>query len=212
MDRPTSVAELLAALTYGERKAAERARSNLEFAPSGRARAQQGDVAEREDRNWRLMEARLAELGSIRDAERFAPFFDEFFEHTEPADWLEAQTFHYVGDAWVSDLAEVLVDVVDPVSAEILRHTLGERHDQESFALDELHRALQEDGSARERIAAYSRRIVGEALTQTREAVRHTTVLRDLMGGEEGEKALVLRLLERHRARLDRLGVEPIEP
>jgi hypothetical protein len=214
-ERAEAVGRLLAALTYGERVAAERARANLRFAPNGRAIQEQGRVAEREEDNWRLMEARLAEVGSPEDAQRFQPFFDVFFERTQPRDWVEAQTWHYVGDALVSDFGEALVEVLDPVSAEIIRRTLGERQDQESFALDELKRAMGDgdgDPAVTERIAAFARKIAGEALTQTRQAMTETLVLRDLLGGDEREKRMILQLLEGHRVRLDRLGVEPLEP
>jgi hypothetical protein len=213
MEAPAdAIARLLAALTYGEQRAAARARTNVAFAPDGRAVEEQTRVAEREEGNCELMEARLVEIGSMEDAERFKPFFDSFFERTEPADWLEAQTWHYVGDALVSDFAEILIAVLDPVSAEIVRKTLGDRQDQESFALDELKRAMDGDSRVTERIAAYARKIAGEALTQTRQAMTATLVLLDLLGGEEAEKQMVLKLLEGHRARLDRVGVEPLEP
>src|SRR5436190_9234758 len=130
----TAVAELLAALSYGEKVAAERARDNARFAPDARTRETQRSIGDRESRNSRLIEARLQEVGSDDLTRRFAPFFDAFFSRTEPADWVEAQTFHYVGDALVSDFADGLVDLLDPVSAEILRSALGEREDQESFA------------------------------------------------------------------------------
>ena len=207
-----AVARLLAALTYGERCASVRARDNVRFAPDGRAVEEQTRVAEREEDNCALMEARLVEIGSLQDAERFRPFFDAFFERTVPADWLEAQTWHYVGDALVSDFAEVLIEVLDPVSAQIIHRTLGERQDQETFALDELKRALNGDPAVTERIAAFARKIAGEALTQTSQAMAQTQVLFDLLGGPEGEKEMVLKLLDGHRARLDRLGVEPVEP
>ena len=139
------MARLLAALSYGERVAAGRARSNLQFAPNGRAREEQTRVAEREEENSRLMEARLAEVGSPAEVERFRPFFDAFFERTEPTDCIEAQTWHYVGDALVSDFGEGLMEVLDPVSTQIIRRTLGDRQDQESFALDELKRAMDDD-------------------------------------------------------------------
>ena len=169
--RGQAVARLLAALTYGERVAAARARDNLRFAPDGRAVQEQTRVAEREEENAFLMGARLGEIGSVDDAERFRPFFDAFFERTGPTDWLEAQTWHYVGDALVSDFAEVLTGVLDPVSTEIVKRTLGDRQDQESFALDELHRVMDRDAGSVERIAAFARRIAGEALTQTRAAM-----------------------------------------
>ncbi len=206
----SAVAELLAALTYGESLAAGRARGNVGFAPDERRRKEQQGVAGREERNARLVEARLSELGSAELATRFRPFFDAFFQRTEPTDWVEAQAWHYIGDALVSDFADVMVEVVDPVSAEIVRRSLGDRQEQETFALDELTRAIDGEAGIRERVAGYARRIVGEALTQTRRALERTRVLRDLLG-EEGEKRLVLDLLERHRGRLDRLGIDRVE-
>jgi len=206
-----ATAELLAALAYGERVASQRARENIRFAPDSRRADAQRGIADREERNCRLIESRLAEIGSADLTRRFEPFFDAFFEHTEPTGWVEAQAFHYVGDALVSDFADTLVELVDPVSAEIVRHTLGEREDQEAFALEELTRALEEDPRAAERVAAYSRRIVGEGLTQTARALGQSELLRQLLGGGEGERRWVLNLLDGHRARLDRLGIERIE-
>jgi hypothetical protein len=210
-----AVAELLAALSYGEEAAAGRARQSIRFAPDSRRADAQRGVADREERNHRLIRARLEEVGSASLTRRFEPFFDAFFDHTDPTDWVEAQAFHYIGDALVSDFADALVDiledVLDPVSAEIVRHTLGEREDQEAFALEELSRAIEDDPRALERLAAYSRRIVGEALTQTARALDQSTVLKDLLGRGEGEKRLILDLLDGHRARLDRLGIDRLE-
>ena len=210
MDREAT-AELLAALAYGERVAADRARDNVRFAPDSRRADAQRGIADHEQSNYRLIEARLHEIGSADLTRRFEPFFDAFFAHTEPADWVEAQAFHYVGDALVSDFADLLVDLVDPVSAEIVRHALGEREDQEGFALEELSRALEDDPRTAERVAAYSRRIVGEGLTQTARALGESALLRELLGTAEGERRWVLDLLDRHRARLDRLGIERVE-
>ncbi|MGH2692016.1 MAG: hypothetical protein ACRDHM_05890, partial [Actinomycetota bacterium] len=58
---------------------------------------------------------------------------------------------------------------------------------------------------------AYSRRVVGEALTQTRKALDETGALSELFGGPEGEKRVLLDILDRHRVRLDRLGIEPVD-
>jgi tRNA-(MS[2]IO[6]A)-hydroxylase (MiaE)-like len=205
------VAELLAALAYGERLGAARARDNARFAPDERRRLEQEAVADREDRNYRLMEARLHEVGTAELTGRFAPFFDAFFAATEPTGWVEAQAWHYVGDALVSDFADVLVELVDPVSAEVVRRSLGSREEQEAFALDELTRAMEADPAEHENMAVYARRIAGEALTHTQRALSRTRLLRELLGGEEGEKRLVIDLLERHRVRMDRLGIEPVE-
>jgi hypothetical protein len=208
---PSMVAEVLAALTYGERRGATRAHESVRLAPDGRARTEQQHVADRERQNCDLMEARLRELGGEELTSRFKPFFDAFFEHTSPSDWLEAQTFHYVGDAMVSDFADVLVPVVDPVSAEVIKRALGDREGQETFALDELTRALRDDPASREKIRRYAQLIVGEAVTQTGRALEVAEALRALLGGEDAGKRFVLQLLDRHRQRMDRLGVEPIE-
>ncbi len=205
-----AVASLLGALACGERLAAQRARENVRFAPDERARSQQEHIAELEERKRDLVEARLAEVGSMGLATRFLPYFEAFHERTEPSDWLEAQTFHYAGDALTSDFAEAVGQQVDPVSAEILKQ-LGDREAQEAFALDELTRAIERDLQVRGRIAAYARAISGEALTQTSRALDSAVALRELLGGDAGEKRLLLELLERHRVRLDRLGIDTVD-
>jgi hypothetical protein len=204
-------AEVLAAIAYGERRGAARASDSVELAPDPRSRFEQQNVASAERSRWQLVEARAQELGAEDMTGRFRPFFDAFFDHTEPGDWVEAQTFHYVGDALVSDFADVLVPLLDPVSAEIVRHALGDREAQETIALDELSSAMERDPTTRERIRGYARRVVGEAFTQVGRALAVAEGLRALLGGPEGGKRFVLSLLDRHRQRLDRLGVEPIE-
>lgn len=204
------MAEILAALSIGERLAARRAQENISLAGEDGARKAQRGVAERELANASLIEARLHELAATDLAEAFRPFFEAFFEHTVPQDWLEAQTFHYVGDALMSDFADALIPVLDPISAIVVRQ-LSDRADQESFALDEIARGIDDDPGAAERVAAYARRVIGEALTQTRRALDETDAVRTLLGGEEGEKRLLLDLLQRHRGRLDRMGIEPVD-
>jgi hypothetical protein len=209
---PAAVAEVLAALAYGERRGADRARDAVDLAPDARSRTEQQHIAAQEGENWDLIEARLRELGEEALMERFKPFFDAFFEHTEPTDWIEAQTFHYVGDALVSDFADVLTPLLDRVSGEVVRRALGDRESQEGFALDELTRALSEDPRNADRIRVYAQRVVGEAFTQTGRALGATEGMRMLLGGADGGKRLVLSLLDRHRQRLDRLGIEPVDP
>jgi hypothetical protein len=209
---PRMIAEVLAALAYGERCGARRSADSVKLAPDGRSRQEQQHVAARERQNWELIEARLRELGDQELTEVFRPFFDAFFAQTEPRDWIEAQTFHYVGDALVSDFADLLVPLLDRVSGEIVRRALGDREGQETFALDELTRAMERDPEAAERIRRYTQRVVGEAFTQTARALEQTEGMRTLLGGDEGGKRFILGLLDRHRVRIDRLGIEPVEP
>lgn len=204
-------AEILAALAYGEQLGAERAERNVALAPDARSRGEQQHIANLERLNWELVAARVRELGGESFTDLVKPFFDAFFADTEPSDWIEAQTFHYVGDALVSDFADVLVPLVDRVSGEVIRRALRDREDQETFALDELSRSLREEPASAERIGDYARRIVGEALTQTSRALDATQGLRMLLGGAEAGKRFILTLLDRHRQRLDRLGIEPVD-
>jgi hypothetical protein len=92
-----------------------------------------------------------------------------------------------------------VIPVVDRVSGEIIRRSLGERQAQEQFALDELTRAMEEHPSTRERIRVYAQRIVGEAVTQTARAIEATEGLRGLLGGSDAGKRLVLQILDGHR-------------
>ena len=206
------VAEVLAALAYGELCGARRAAESVALAPDAHSRTEQQAVANRERQNWELIQARFGELGDESLIDLFKPYFDAFFEHTEPKDWVEAQTFHYVGDALVSDFADALIPLFDRVSGEVIRRALGDREGQETFALDELTRAMEQDPRVAERIRRYSQIIVGEAFTQTGRALEATQGLRTLLGGNEAGKRFILSLLESHRQRLDRLGIEPVEP
>ena len=214
--RESLVAEVLAALAYGEKRGAARSKDSVALAPDARSRNEQQHVADLERQNWELIEARAQELQGEQYIVLFATYLDAFFDRTEPADWVEAQAFHYVGDALVSDFADVIVPLVDRVSALIIRRALGDREEltvrvQAADALDELTRAMAEAPEAKERIRLYAQRVVGEAFTQTARAMEATEGLRTLLGGEEGGKRLVLLLLDRHRQRLDRLGIEPVE-
>ncbi len=202
---------MIAALCYGERVAGRRAAEAASLAPDARGRQHQEQVAAKERHSADLLEFRLAEIGSPGLQDAFRPFFDAFFDRTEPADWVEAVTFHYVGDAMVSDFADVLIPLLDPVSGEIVRRVLGEREAQATFALDELTRAMEQDPGVRERIREYSQRIVGEGVTQTSRAIQETEGLRSLLGGSEEGKRLVLQILDGHRQRLDRLGIDPVD-
>jgi len=205
------VAQIVAALTCGERLALRRAEANVRLAPDGRARVQQEGVVQTERESLELLEARLAEFGGPDLEARFLPFFESFFEATGPQDWVEAQVFHYIGDALVAEFANDVIRVLDPVSGEVVRRALCERDEQDAFALDQVTAALRDDPARTERVAAYARRVAGEALTQTRRALDSSDEITEMLGGEEGEKRLLLDLLDKHRRRLDRLGIEAVD-
>jgi hypothetical protein len=206
-----AVAEVLAALTYGQRLARRRSEEAVGLAPDAIARDDQSRAAAREAESLALLEARLGEMGHPDLEERFHPFFDAFFDRTVPEVWAEAQAFHYIGDALVAEFAEALMGTMDRVSAEVVRRALCERDEQAAFALDQIKAVLSEDPGAAERVASYVRRVAGEALTQTRRALDSSETLQGLLGDAEEQKRILLGILDRHRRRLDRLGIEPID-
>src|SRR5438034_1563357 len=57
------VAEVLAALAYGEQRGARRSQPSVGLAPAGRSKTEQQAVAARERRNWERVEARFSEVG-----------------------------------------------------------------------------------------------------------------------------------------------------
>ena len=98
---------MLAALAYGEECGARRSASSSPWPPTAGGAEEQRAVARREKQNHELIVARVRELGGEERIAQFRPFFDAFFARTDPVDWVEAQAFHYVGDALVSDFADL---------------------------------------------------------------------------------------------------------
>ena len=72
------MAEVLGALSVGERLAHRRAQDAVALAPDDRTRRGQQHVADREGDNAALISARLRELGSEDMEEPFRPFFEAF--------------------------------------------------------------------------------------------------------------------------------------
>jgi len=70
---------------------------------------------------------------------------------------------------------------------------------------------MERDPSVNDKIRHFAQVIVGEAFTQTSRALDATQGLRTLLGGDEAGKRFILSLLDRHRQRLDRLGIDPVE-
>ena len=93
----------------------------------------------------------------------------------------------------------------------MVRRALGDREGQETFALDELTRAMDEDPVTKDQIRRYSARIVGEAFTQTGRALRPSPASVRCLRTTRVTNRFVIALLERHRVRLDRLGIDTLD-
>lgn len=209
----TAVAEVVGALAYGLLRVFQLSASVTAVAPSLSLRERQAAFAVEEFERYRVIRRRLGALVDAPEAamERFRAPLDAFFDQAPAGAWLDAQVFHYVGDAIATDFAELLAPHLDEKTAGAVREALAGRGAHEAFALEQILSALGSSPEAEERVAAVIGRIVGNALGRLREAILASDALALVLGGEGEVKDMVLELLGRHRERLERLGLDRVD-
>lgn len=148
--------------------------------------------------------------------ELMAPFvsvIDEFHQRTRATDWIEGTLKAYLGDGLISDLHRMLADRIqglEPAVGALIVSTLPEHHEEQVF-LQALREALAVSPDRAGRLALYARKLLGEALTRARAALRRAQALADLTGtdpGPLGEPTVVLaRLAKAHQDRMGVLGL-----
>ncbi|MFI6508490.1 ferritin-like fold-containing protein [Streptosporangium sp. NPDC050855] len=217
-DSPPGIADLLGVLAYAELTAFLRlAEDATRHAPSLTDRAALGGLAAVEYAHFELLRDRIASLG-VDPEEAMAPFvgpLDAWHARTTPGDWLEALVKAYVGTGIALDfyreafyreaaagMGEETRSLVDEVLAD---------EERSQFAVERVRAALEEDPKLAGRLALWSRRLVGEALSQGRYVAEARPALAELLaeaaGGEIGK--MVTRLTEEHGERMAALGLTP---
>ena len=211
--RDEAVAQVVGAVAYGLLRVFQIAAEVTLVAPTLALRERQAAFAVEEFERYRIVRRRLSVLTKDPETsvERFRPALDAFYEVAPVGAWLDAQVFHYVGDAITTDFAELLAAHLDERTASAVREALTGRGAHVSFALSEIERALAEDPAAEDRVAAVAGRMVGEAMNRVRDSILTSDALDLVLGGEGEVKGLVLELLARHRERLERLGLDRID-
>jgi len=212
--RTQAVAELVGGLCYALLRVYQITAAATTSAPSVSLAEQQATFANEEFARHRMLRARLDQLTDGPEAAmgRFREMVDGFYEAARPDEWLEAQTFHFVGNAITKDFAELAGDRFDDDTAQAIKEALTTRTKQESFSLAQILGALEHGGAeARERVAHYAAHMIGQGLNRFREALLASDTLEVALGGPDQVKEVVLELLGRHRERLERLGVETVE-
>lgn len=211
--RDHAVAEVVGAVAYALLRVFQISAQVTLVAPNLALRERQAAFAVEEFERYRIVRRRLAVLTEDPEGAlaAFSPTLDAFYEAAPIDAWLDAQVFHYVGDAITTDFAGIIAAHLDERTAAALREALTGRGAHESFALAEIQRALSEDASLEERVAAVAGRIVGEAMNRVRDTILVSDTLGLVLGGEGEVKGLVLELLARHRERLERLGLDRID-
>lgn len=210
-DHP-GVLDLFAVLAYGEISAFYRLAEEAKLSPSLRGRVAVAKMAAAEMSHFDTLEAALAERGvDVFDA--MAPYvraLDAYHDSTDPSTWLESMVKFYVGDGIAADFYTVLADALAPEVAGVVHDVLAETSHSE-FVVDEVHRAVTESRSERDRLTLWGRRLLGEAITQAQFVMAQRDELTELVliatGDLNGIAALFDRMQTRHAERMRVLGL-----
>ena len=111
---------------------------------------------------------------------RYASALDNYHRLTTPSTWLEALVKTYVGDALAADLYLEIADALPDEVADVVRETMSETgHSQ--FVVAEVRAAVTKSARQRSRLALWSRRLLGEAITQAQYVLAEHDELVDLV-------------------------------
>jgi 1,2-phenylacetyl-CoA epoxidase catalytic subunit len=141
---------------------------------------------------------------------RYAPALEQYHRLTMPSTWLEALVKTYVGDAMAADLYLAIAGSLPDEVADVVRAVLSETgHSQ--FVVADVRAAVTASSRQRSRLALWSRRLLGEAITQAQYVLAERDELVDLVvvgGGGLGQLTDFFDRLQRtHDERMRQLGL-----
>ena len=209
-DHP-GVDELFVLLAYGEVAAFYRLTDEARMAPNMSGRINMARMAAVEMGHYELASRTLEARGVdvLPAMTRYAPALENYHRLTMPSTWLEALVKTYVGDALAADLYLAIAGSLPDEVADVVRTVLAETaHSQ--FVVAEVRAAVTSSGRQRSRLALWSRRLLGEAITQAQFVLADHDELVDLVlaGGGLGElNDFFDRLQRTHDDRMRRLGL-----
>ncbi|MGV0636110.1 ferritin-like fold-containing protein [Mycolicibacillus trivialis] len=210
-DHP-GIDELLALLAYGEVAAFYRLTEEARMAPDLRGRVSMGSMAAAEMRHYELLRDTLERRGVevLPAMTAHAATLDAYHRLTMPSTWLEALVKTYLGDALAADFYRQIADVLPEEVAGVVREVLSEtRHSQ--FVVAEVRAAVTASAKQRSRLALWSRRLLGEAITQAQHVLADREEMVDLVvagTGGLGELTVFFdRLQQSHDERMRELGL-----
>lgn len=213
---PAGVVDLLGVLAYAELTAFLRlAEDATRLAPSLGERAALSDLAAAEYGHFRLLRDRLTALG-VAPEEAMAPFvgpLDDWHALTRPKDWPEALVKAYVGTGIAGDFYREAARLLDAADRELVEEVLADA-DRSEFVVERVRAVLAEDPKVAGRLALWSRRLVGEALSQAHRVAAARPALARLLADQIGDDLaelgrLFARLTEQHGKRMAALGLTP---
>jgi hypothetical protein len=210
-DHP-GVNELFAVLAYGEVAAFYRLTDEARMAPDLRGRISMASMAAAEMQHYELLRDALESRGVdvVSAMAKYVSALENYHRLTMPSTWLEALVKTYVGDALAADLYLEIADGLPDEVADVMRAALSETgHSQ--FVVAEVRAAVTTSGKQRSRLALWSRRLFGEAITQAQYVLAEHDELVDLVvsgpGGLGQLSAFFDRLQQTHDRRMHELGL-----
>lgn len=210
-DHP-GVDEFLALVAYGEVAAFYRLTDEARMAPNLRGRISMAQMAAAEMGHFELLSDALKSRGVdvVAAMSKYSTALDDYHRLTTPSTWLEALVKTYVGDALAADFYLEIAGGLPEEVAGVVRATLSET-DHSQFVVAEVRAAVTSSAKQRSRLALWSRRLLGEAITQAQYVLADHDELVDLvMSGTDGLTQLAGffdRLQHTHDERMQQLGL-----
>ncbi len=207
------VIDLLGLLAYASLVAFFRLADDASLAMSLSDKADLAGMAVAEFGHFDQLRQRLTQLGADpqQAMQPFVEPVDAFHARTAPADWLEGLVKAYVGDGIAADFYRMLAELLDPADRSLVLEVLAvSGHAQ--FAITRVREAIKADPAVAGRLALWSRRLLGEALSQAqRVAADREPLARLLAGGSPAQLGEIGRmfaaLTDAHANRMAALGL-----
>jgi tRNA isopentenyl-2-thiomethyl-A-37 hydroxylase MiaE len=210
-DHP-GVNELFAVLAYGEVAAFYRLTDEARMAPNLQGRISMASMAAAEMGHYELLRDAMERRGVdvVPAMSKYVSALENYHRLTTPSTWLEALVKTYVGDALAADLYLEIADNLPDAVADVVRAALSETaHSQ--FVVAEVRAAITSSSKQRSRLALWSRRLLGEAITQAQYLLADHDELVDLVvwgtGGLSQIGSFFERLQHTHDQRMRELGL-----
>lgn len=206
------VNQLFALLAYGEVVAFYRLTDEARMAPNLAGRINMASMAAAEMNHYEMLRDALAKRGVdiVAEMTKYASALENYHRLTMPSTWLEALVKTYIGDALAADFYLEIADALPGEAADVVRAVLSETgHSQ--FVVAEVKAAVTASDKQRHRLALWSRRLLGEAITQAQYVLaEHDELVDFVVSSGEGLGRLAEffgRLQNTHNARVRELGL-----
>ncbi|MCH9667337.1 MAG: ferritin-like domain-containing protein [Actinomycetia bacterium] len=209
-DHP-GINELFALLAYGEVAAFYRLTDEARMAPNLLGRINMASMAAAEMNHYEVLRDALERRGVdvVPAMTRYASALENYHRLTTPSTWLEALVKTYVGDAMAADLYLETAGAMPDEIACVVRSVLADTgHSQ--FVVAEVQAAVTASDRQRHRLALWSRRLLGEAITQAQFVLAEHDELVELVmaGGDLSHMTDFFdRLQHTHSTRMRDLGL-----